>query len=46
MNNTMKAAVIDSYKQPMPEIKDVALPKVRPNDVLVKIFAAASIPLI
>lgn len=45
MNNTMKAAVIDSYKQPMPEIKDVALPKVRPNDVLVKIVAASINPI-
>lgn len=42
---TMKAAVINQYKQPMPQLKDVPLPTLRSNDVLVKIVAASINPV-
>ena len=45
MKNTMKAAVIDTYKQPTPKIKEVPIPDIRSNDVLVKIVAASINPI-
>lgn len=45
MKNTMQAAVIDTYKQPMPKIKEVPIPNIRSNDVLVKIVAASINPI-
>lgn len=45
LKNTMKAAVIDHYKQEMPQIKDVSIPDIRPNDVLVKVIAASINPI-
>ncbi|WP_430617021.1 NADP-dependent oxidoreductase [Enterococcus sp. DIV0176] len=41
----MKAAVIDTYKQPTPKIKEVPIPDIRSNDVLVKIVAASINPI-
>ncbi|MBO0481045.1 NADP-dependent oxidoreductase [Candidatus Enterococcus courvalinii] len=41
----MKAAVIDTYKQSMPKIKEVPIPDIRSNDVLVKIVAASINPI-
>ncbi|MFK5278826.1 NADP-dependent oxidoreductase, partial [Lacticaseibacillus paracasei] len=40
MTKTMQAALITHYKQAVPEIQNVPLPTVRPNDVLVRIVAA------
>lgn len=45
MKNTMKAAVNDTYKQPTPKIKEVPIPDIRSNDVLVKIVAASINPI-
>ncbi|XUB28897.1 alcohol dehydrogenase [Enterococcus sp. DIV0176] len=45
MKKTMKAAVIDTYKQPTPKIKEVPIPDIRSNDVLVKIVAASINPI-
>lgn len=45
MMTTMKAAIIDNYKQPIPYIKETAIPKIRSNDVLVKIVAASINPI-
>jgi len=45
MTKKMKAAVIDHYKQPMPELKEVNIPSIRTNDVLVKIIAASINPI-
>ncbi|WP_191988717.1 NADP-dependent oxidoreductase [Lacticaseibacillus daqingensis] len=41
----MKAAVIEAYQQPMPTLKQVAIPTPRPNDVLVQIVAASINPI-
>ncbi len=41
MTKTMQAALITHYKQAVPEIQNVPLPTVRPNDVLVRIVAAS-----
>ncbi|WP_430596842.1 NADP-dependent oxidoreductase [Enterococcus sp. DIV0175] len=41
----MKAAVIDTYKQPTPKIEEVPIPDIRSNDVLVKIVAASINPI-
>lgn len=41
----MKAAVIDTYKQPMPKLRDMDIPMIRSNDVLVKIVAASINPI-
>lgn len=45
MTKKMKAAVIDHYKQPMPKLKEVNVPNIRTNDVLVKIVAASINPI-
>lgn len=45
MTEQMKAAVIDTYKQPLPTLKMVSLPVMGPNDVLVKIIAASVNPI-
>ncbi len=45
MTRKMKAAVIDNYKQPMPKLKEMDIPTIRPNDVLVKIVAASINPI-
>lgn len=45
MTQTMKAAVIDTYKQPQPRLTDVLRPEIRPNDVLVKVIAASINPI-
>lgn len=45
MSVTMKAAMIDSYKQDMPTLRQVPIPDIRPNDVLVKIVAASINPI-
>lgn len=45
MIKTMKAAVIDAYKQPMPVLKQVEIPTMRSNDVLVQIVAASINPI-
>ena len=45
MTKTMQAALITHYKQAVPEIQNVPLPTVRPNDVLVRIVAASINPI-
>lgn len=45
MTKTMKAALIDAYKQPTPTIREISIPEVRPKDVLVKIVAASINPV-
>ncbi|KRN94161.1 oxidoreductase [Pediococcus stilesii] len=45
LNKLMKAAVIEKYKQEMPEIRDVSIPAIRPNDVLVKVIATSINPI-
>lgn len=45
MTGKMKAAVIDTYKQPMPKLRDMDIPMIRSNDVLVKIVAASINPI-
>ncbi|WP_179394531.1 NADP-dependent oxidoreductase [Lacticaseibacillus absianus] len=45
MPNQMKAAVIEAYKQPMPTLKQVPIPPLRPNDVLVRVVAASINPI-
>lgn len=45
MTRKMKAAVIDAYKQPLPKLKEMEIPAIRTNDVLVKIVAASVNPI-
>lgn len=45
MSNTMQVALINHYKQKELDLKTVPIPKMQPNDILVKIVAASINPI-